>query len=363
MENSLKKSIKTYALIFKILAFTFVGFLMSLYLSNNIINQSIPIHLQYIKVILLTLFIGLIIDWFSDKLNNYFSWHTKFFVRFTSGFFASAIITLIALTILELISSLFSKNDSVFTSYSYDLNNKLFKISIILFVIIFVYQIVYFSIYSFSRYNYIQLQNRKNKLRQQELHFDALSNQLKPHYLFNNLNTISSLIYSDKLLAEKYIRRFVTSFDYVLKNGENMLVKLNQEIEFIKNYTFLLQVRFGNMLHLDINIGENSKKYNIPPLSLQLLIENAVKHNPMKNKEQLKITIYTINEKIVVENNIIEKPMHITINNQLIENKLETKSLKLGLKMLKARFRYFTSEDIKIEKNKSFKVTLPLIKK
>ena len=133
--------------------------------------------------------------------------------------------------------------------------------------------------------------------------FEALKNQISPHFLFNSLSILTSLVYEDPKLSETFIKQLSKAYRYILEQRDQDLVSLATELDFIKAYTFLLKIRFENKFDVTIDVPQDiQKQYRIAPLSLQMLVENAVKHNRMSLKEPLLVGMYTDADFLVVEN-------------------------------------------------------------
>lgn len=133
--------------------------------------------------------------------------------------------------------------------------------------------------------------------------FEALKNQLSPHFLFNSLSILTSLIHEDVDLSEQFIKQLANAYRYLLEQRDQDLVLLNVELDFISAYTFLLQIRFENKFEVFIDVPQAVRdQYRIAPLSLQLVVENAVKHNRMSISERLRVRIYAENGFLIVEN-------------------------------------------------------------
>ncbi len=135
----------------------------------------------------------------------------------------------------------------------------------------------------------LKLKLEKETIRSQ---FETLKNQVNPHFLFNSLNVLSSLISQEPLMAEKFTEQLSKVYRYVLENKDNDTVPLSTEIDFINSYTFLLEIRFKDKVRTKINIEEKYFHSLIPTLALQLLIENAIKHNTFSKKQPLTIDIF-----------------------------------------------------------------------
>jgi PAS domain S-box-containing protein len=142
--------------------------------------------------------------------------------------------------------------------------------------------------------------------------FEVLRQQVNPHFLFNSLNVLTSLIKLEPDLAEKFTEHLSKVYRYVLENKDNDLVKLETELEFLDAYIFLLNIRFMDKIEVKITVEENKKDLLVLPLALQLLIENAIKHNSMSKRNPLKIEISIENANILrVENNLQERESHM----------------------------------------------------
>lgn len=174
----------------------------------------------------------------------------------------------------------------------------------------------------------------------------SLKNQLNPHFLFNSLNTLSWLINEDKGKSQDYLQKLSQVLRYSLSMQEQSLVPLKEELALLENYIFLLQIRFGDNLKIIRNI-ENIQ-FKIPPLSLQLLIENAIKHNIISTASPMNISIESKANRLIVSN---------TLN-----IKLNSEGTGIGLVNLNERFKILASQEVEIEQNgREFIVILPLI--
>ena len=194
-----------------------------------------------------------------------------------------------------------------------------------------------------------QIEAERFKKRSAEAQFDALRKQVNPHFLFNSFNVLSTLIYQDPDVASKFVEQLSKVYRYLLKNQENRLVKLDEELNFLEAYTYLMKIRFRDNLLIENEIEERSKEQYIAPAALQLLIENAIKHNEVSRKSPLSIKLYSNNGHLVVENNI-----------QLKEQKVE--SSNVGLNNIVNRYSFLSKENpVIVNSNGKFTVKLPLI--
>ncbi len=165
------------------------------------------------------------------------------------------------------------------------------------------------STYKLTEANTQLIKLQKENLQSQ---FEVLRQQVNPHFLFNSLNVLTSLIKLEPDLAEKFTEHLSKVYRYVLENKDNSLVSLQTELDFLDAYIFLLNIRFMDKIEVQVSIPESKKEMLILPLALQLLIENAIKHNSMSKKNPLKIEIFIDNNNVLnVENNLQERESHM----------------------------------------------------
>ncbi len=182
-----------------------------------------------------------------------------------------------------------------------------------------------------------------------ESRYSALISYVNPHFLFNNLNVLSFLVSSEPEKAQEFIRRFSWIYRYFLEVKDKSLVTLEQEMEFMEAYIFLQKIRYENKLDFMLVIEKNEKEYLLPPFSLQLLIENAIKHNEVSTQCPLLIEIFTENESLVVKNKI-----------RLRSNPEE--STGFGILNLTERYAHFTDEKPSFKDNgKDYIARIPLL--
>lgn len=223
------------------------------------------------------------------------------------------------------------------------------RVIILAFVSLIIYNIFDFALYSFNQYSVVQIESVKLSREQLELQFDALKSQLSPHFLFNNLNTIYALVHQDTNKAEHYIRMLAQTYQYILNTHSNKVTSVNDEIQFVDAYKYLLEIRFGNTLEISTKLTDDALKCFLPPMSLQILIENAVKHNSFDEEKPLKIEILNDYDYIIVRNNVsLSTP--------------KTDSLKIGLENLRKRYAHLTDMSLQTFVNNYFIVKIPILK-
>ena len=181
--------------------------------------------------------------------------------------------------------------------------------------------------------------------------FESLKNQLDPHFLFNSLNVLTSLIGENPQQAERFTTKLSKVYRYVLEQRNKDLVPIEEELKFAKTYMELLGMRFEEAVQFNIPDNISTNELKIVPLSLQLLLENAVKHNVVSTSKPLTINIYEEGSYLIITNNVNPK-------------EAIGKSTKIGLQNIADRYGLITDKGVKIENNnKTFKVSLPLLYK
>lgn len=177
--------------------------------------------------------------------------------------------------------------------------------------------------------------------------YEALRAQINPHFLFNSLNSLTSMVEDNKPVVE-YIQNLSELLRYMLKNGEKEVVLLRDEIAIMNSYISLQQMRFPGILDITVDVPENYYHYAVPPLVLQMLVENCIKHNIISKENPLRVEIIAEKESIIVINTL--------------QKKKGVDSTGQGLNNITGRYRFFTSKKVEIiETNDKFKVTIPLL--
>jgi len=198
-----------------------------------------------------------------------------------------------------------------------------------------------------------EMQVRSEALEKQQLlnEIDLLKTQVNPHFLFNSLSILTSLVHVNADLSEQYIEQLARSYRYILEQKDQMLVTLRTELDFIRSYAFLLKIRFENKFDLQINLPEEDlERLKIAPLTLQLLVENAVKHNRMSVKEPLVIAVSLENEQTLV------------VKNRLQPRTSPKTSTGIGLQNIINRYALLTDRPVWAgEREHEFVVNVPLL--
>lgn len=184
-----------------------------------------------------------------------------------------------------------------------------------------------------------------------ESQFAALKNQIDPHFLFNSLNALDSLISQSPKKAKEFVSKFSKVYRYVLDVKDKLVIEIKEELEFIKSYYFLQKIRHNENLTLSINVEAEKLNYFIPALSIQMLVENAIKHNEISSKYPLHIEIFSDKGYLVVSNILRPK-----------KGKVE-KSTGIGIQNLKERYKHFSSRGpLFTVDNEKYIAKLPILK-
>ena len=208
----------------------------------------------------------------------------------------------------------------------------------------------YEAFYFFDKWKETFRLNEELKNRQIRTQYEVLQNQMSPHFLFNSLNTLTTIIAEDKKNAILFTEKLSEVYRYILQNKDKELVTLKDELEFVKAYLFLLSIRYPDNLSVNYNIDSTYESLNLPPLTLQMLVENAIKHNVISKSKTLSIDVYIENGKsVIVKNNLQKK--------EVLE-----KSTKTGLENIRKRYGILGGWDVDvITSANNFMVAVPLI--
>jgi len=219
---------------------------------------------------------------------------------------------------------------------------------------IFIGLVVLISVYIFKVFNEKQailIENEKLKLENLQSRYQTLKNQVSPHFLFNSLTALTELIDENTANARNYVRHLSQVLRYTLQSNENQTVSLLEEMETVKSYLFLLKMRFGDNLKVEFQMDKPLEIYSVPPLVVQTLIENAVKHNEVSKRHNLQIKIE------ITENE------GLAVSNTLRGRKTQEQGMGIGLTNLSKQYQLLCGEDISIFKSEhEFRIEVPLLK-
>jgi len=309
---------------------------------HNFSNWQIKLSFLY------TIFISFII-WEGNRfllfsLRTYFDWISKP-LRKIAVLILSIIFYTVPVSVLLLVGWY-----KIFSTGPVNWNIVTQSALIILIAVIFITH-VYETIFLVKESESEMIRNEQLERARAEAELEALKNQIDPHFIFNSLNTLSHLIDNNPAKARQFNDNLADVYRYILQNKARDLVLLREELQFLQSYFLLLQIRFEKAVELQLNLrDETLDQYLIPPISLQILAENAIKHNEFSEASPLLIEIEMKNDELVIHN-----PVHRKV--------LRKASSKIGLQNLGERYKLTTNKEIIIkDEEKDFTVSLPILK-
>lgn len=207
---------------------------------------------------------------------------------------------------------------------------------------------IYFSLHFLRHWRRSELETERYQKENIRSQLDSLKNHLDPHFLFNNLNILASLIDKNKEASKEFIHKFAEVYRSILKSKSEDLILVSEEMNFIQGYIYLIRTRFEENIQFEISITDRSKNKMLPPLTLQMLLENAIKHN-------------VITEGIPLVISVKEDDNYLVISNTLNKSAEETSS-GTGLTNIKRRYAHFTDKPVEVnDANGRFEVRIPLL--
>lgn len=286
---------------------------------------------------------------FALFLNSYFSWKKHVSTRLFLGIVGKFLIATFIYIFCVFVYAKITQTEISYPEFWQQYYDPTMKLMLLTFITVFIHTITNFTLFSYNEYAVGQIETLVLERKQFELQFEALKSQISPHYLFNCFNTISSLVYQDAKGAETFIRRLVQTYQYILDTKDKKLVSLDEELEFVRAYNYLLKVRFENALILEIDLPTETLQSELPPMTLQMLLENAVKHNVVSDENPLLVNIGC------------SQTGNIVVSNNKNIKSINGKSHAIGLDNIRKRYRFFTDKPIKILDNEKFEVFLPFL--
>lgn len=217
------------------------------------------------------------------------------------------------------------------------------------FIFLFLCLVLGNAVLFFKNWKEATIQQEELKRAHLALQYQSLKDQVRPHFLFNSLSSLATLINTDAEKATRFVHKLADVYRYVLEQRENELVPLKEELKFVEDYIYLQKIRFGENLQVNHSLDLDQSRMVIP-LSLQLLVENAIKHNEVSEEHPLHIEILSTDQG------------HVIIKNNLRKKEVTEKSLGMGLENLRKQVAFF-SEDLLLiqEEAGSFIVRIPTI--
>jgi sensor histidine kinase YesM len=215
------------------------------------------------------------------------------------------------------------------------------------FTFVFLGSLISNAIMFFMNWKEAAVQQEKLKREQLALHYETLKSQVNPHFLFNNLNSLTSLISTNPEKAIEFVKKLSEVYRYVLDQKDCELVPLETELKFLESYVFLQKIRFET--NLEVQIEVSLRNFKVIPLSIQMLVENAIKHNEISDRKPLHVRIYSTDDQYL-----------------FVENKLQRKAGSegsgSGIQNIKGRYEFFTDKKVIISENgEKFLVGIPLL--
>lgn len=282
------------------------------------------------------------IEW---KLDQHIPWLLKPNFRFFLSVFLELAAGILILTVINWLFIVVIQKQEINTFFSRTSEGLKY-----LFILIIAGILIIHSSHFFRSWKQAAVNEEKLKREKLAIEYEALKNQVNPHFLFNSLTALSSLVYKDQEKAVTFIREFSNVFRYVLECREKEVVDFATEKNLLESVSYMNKIRYEDSLQLTINLSDATDKYVIP-MALQMLFENAIKHNSISVNKPLKVEILEENGYVVVKNNLQPKKSGIVSN-------------KIGLENIKSRYKYLTGKDVLIEKsNEEFVVKIPVLSK
>lgn len=213
-----------------------------------------------------------------------------------------------------------------------------------------IFESLYEAVYIIEKYKEAILEKEMLEQMTLEQEFTNLKEKVNPHFLFNCFNTLSSLIPENKLLAEQFLDDLSKVYRYLLRSNEDGMSTVENEVKFIQSYFQLMNIRHGEALNVNLQIDKKYYPYLLPSLSLQLLVENAVKHNVVSKQSPLSIELFTTEGKQLVVNNNLNRKIQ------------KENSTRIGLRNIESKYKLMNQEGFQVvEGEQNFMVVLPLI--
>jgi len=238
-----------------------------------------------------------------------------------------------------------------FLDYTFLLYQAVFDATILALLVV----AIYTGMMLFQRWQSVTLEAEELKRSQLQAHIEALKAQLDPHFLFNNLNTLTTLIEEEPQTAVAFVQELSKVYRYVLQMRERDTVTLAEELAFVRSYIFLATMRFGEYLRVTIDVDATLCQTVLPPMTVQLLVENAMKHNIISQSKPLYITLSA--------ETISADEQWLVVSNTLQRRSSVEHSTKLGLRSIVQRYTLFSSRAPVIEETAgTFVVKLPLLR-
>jgi LytS/YehU family sensor histidine kinase len=209
---------------------------------------------------------------------------------------------------------------------------------------------IYFSLQFLRHWRKSELEVERYQKENMRSQLESLKSHLDPHFLFNNLNILSALIDKNPAKSKEFMDKFSDVYRFLLKTKSDDLIPLADEIDFIQSYVFLIRTRFDDNIIFNMKLRAKNQQRMLPPLALQMLVENAIKHNIIQENRPLSIDIIQLEDDYLV------------VRNSLNEKREANDRNGSGLENIKSRYSHFTDKPVKIIKTSTeFEVHIPLL--
>ncbi len=307
-------------------------------------EPDLELHISVIWVSTASLLIFVFNFSFDRLLNFFLAWKKYAITRFLTQMIGGALISLWVLNISYNIIK------DQFTSAPPD-PNQMLLLNIYGFAIILPFFSFYFGFKFLKAWRKSEVESEQLQKENARSQMMTLKNHLDPHFLFNNLNILSSLMDKDVELSKSYLDKFAEVYRIILRTEYSDLTTVEEEMRLIESYIYLLKIRFEDSVFFDLDVSEKHKKRAIPPLSIQMLVENVIKHNMASKEKPIYIQLKAVSDD------------YILISNNIQEKKYGTSKREgTGLNNIRKRYEFFTDKTLTVEKvNDQFVVTLPLL--
>jgi len=281
-----------------------------------------------------------------NQLDKRFPWNTQADKRLIIGLIGAIIVSLLAIAAANFILTILYGHN---VQYFLDNQKAIHYFYSLLITLVIV--LIFHAFYFYKALSEKKVTNSEIVAKTEQAKYESLKSQLDPHFLFNSLNVLTSLISENPAQAEKFATKLSKIYRYVLEQKDKDLIPLQEELDFAKSYMELLKMRFEDAVDFSLPEQLFNPDFKIVPLSLQILLENAVKHNVISKEKPLKIAIFIKNESLCVENKCQFK-------------QVLNKSTQLGLKNIFERYALISKRRVEVVKtNELFSVCIPLLTK
>jgi len=283
------------------------------------------------------------ITWMIRILDRKLPWLQSPLKRLIVQFFVTIGLSVVIIVLAIILTSLFWRQKMT-SDFFIETGSFMVKVA---FTFVFLGSLISNAILFFKNWKEAAVQQEKLKREQLALQYEALKSQVNPHFLFNNLNSLTSLISSNPGKAIDFVKQLSEVYRYVLDQKNNEMVALELELKFLESYVFLQKIRFES--NLDVQIAVQAGNFKVIPLSIQMLVENAIKHNEISDKNPLIIRIFSTEDG------------YLTVENKL-QKKVGSEGSGSGIENIKERYQFFTDKKVMIaESSGDFVVRIPLL--